>query len=100
MIVEDMLHCIQERHKPIVLSDRKEYLEKRHAMLTASCPQDEAVFVILEGALSPRQWHPWPGPKFRRKDFGLGVMFFILFTINDLIIADSYISGGLRNFQK
>jgi superfamily II DNA or RNA helicase len=55
MIVEDIFRCVQDRRKPIVLSDRKEHLEKLHAMLSALCPQDDAALVMLEGTLSPRQ---------------------------------------------
>jgi superfamily II DNA or RNA helicase len=55
LIVEDILRCVQDRRKLIVLSDRKEHLEKLHAMLSALCPQDDAVFVMLEGTQSPRQ---------------------------------------------
>jgi superfamily II DNA or RNA helicase len=55
LIVEDILQCIQKQRNPIVLSDRKEHLEKLHTLLTTACSQDYATFVVLEGTLTSRQ---------------------------------------------
>ena len=55
MIVEDILQCIRESRKPIVLSDRKEHLETLQALLLESCKQDNGSLGMLDGTLSPRQ---------------------------------------------
>ena len=55
MITENILQSVQEHHKPIVLSDRKEHLKTLHKMLSEACQCEDAVFEMLEGTLSARQ---------------------------------------------
>lgn len=55
MIVSDILECINQQRKPIVLSDRKEHLETLQAMLSHECTSSKATLVILDGTLTARQ---------------------------------------------
>jgi len=54
-IVSDILECIKQGRKTIVLSDRKEHLETLKIMLSQECGSAKTAFVMLEGTLSPNQ---------------------------------------------
>lgn len=55
MIISDILACIEQGRKPIVLSDRKEHLDNLKTMLSQECGSAKTAFVMLEGTLTANQ---------------------------------------------